>query len=129
MEDDYGAMGQSGQQVVEFWLMKKTLLLKKVEGLAPEANGWRAGAQGEVQPPSLTFQPIEARPLSTAVLDSLDVLRDGGTVCTSGMLSGEWVIDPDEQLQAEHEGFGAGTLAVCPAKLVARFGLTFGASR
>ena len=31
-----------------------------------------------------------------AVLDSLGLLRRGGTVCTSGMLGGEWVIDDFE---------------------------------
>jgi NADPH:quinone reductase-like Zn-dependent oxidoreductase len=31
-----------------------------------------------------------------AVLDSLRLLRRGGTVCTSGMLGGEWVIDDFE---------------------------------
>ena len=31
-----------------------------------------------------------------AVLDSLGLVRRGGTVCTSGMLAGEWVIDDFE---------------------------------
>jgi NADPH:quinone reductase-like Zn-dependent oxidoreductase len=39
-----------------------------------------------------------------AVLDSLAVVRDGGTVCNSGLLSGTWVIDDFEPLASIPSG-------------------------
>ena len=39
-----------------------------------------------------------------AVLDSLAVVRDGGTVCNSGLLGGEWVIDDFEPLASIPSG-------------------------
>jgi NADPH:quinone reductase-like Zn-dependent oxidoreductase len=67
-----------------------------VEAVVHEGEGFAARARAELpDAPDGVVDLIGGR----AVLESLAVVRDGGTVCNSGLLGGEWIIRDFEPIE------------------------------